>query len=96
MRVFVAGATGAIGRPLLPMLLGAGHQVVGTTRSEAKADAVRQAGADAAVVDAMDRDALAAAVKGARPDVVVNQLTSLPDSLDFRDREALAPTNALR
>lgn len=96
MRVFVAGATGAIGRPLLPMLLGAGHQVVGTTRSEAKADAVRQAGADAAVVDAMDRDALAAAVKGARPDAVINQLTSLPDSLDFRDREALAPTNALR
>lgn len=96
MRVFVAGATGAIGRPLIPMLVGAGHEVAGTTRSESKADAIRRAGAEPVVLDAMDRDALAAAVRDARPEAVINQLTSLPDALDYRDREALAATNALR
>ena len=66
MRVFVAGASGAIGRPLVPKLVAAGHEVTGMTRSEAKAEAIRQAGADAAVVDVFDADALRAAVEEAR------------------------------
>lgn len=96
MRILVAGATGAIGRPLLPLLVEAGHEVVGTTRSQAKADSIREAGAEPVVVNAMDTGALRAAVKAAEPEVVVNQLTALPDALDFRDREALTATNALR
>lgn len=96
MRILLAGATGAIGRPLAPMLVAAGHQVVGTTRSESKAEAIRAAGAEAAVMDALDLDALERVVTDARPDVVVNQLTALPDALDFRDPEALAATNRLR
>jgi 2-alkyl-3-oxoalkanoate reductase len=96
MKVLVAGATGAIGRPLLPLLVEAGHEVVGTTRSQAKADSIREAGAEPVVVNAMDTGALRAAVAAAEPEVVVNQLTALPDALDFRDREALTATNALR
>lgn len=96
MRVLLAGATGAVGRPLLPLLVGAGHEVVGTTRSDAKADAIRAAGAEAAVVDALDPEALRRAVLEARPEVVINQLTALPEALDFRDPESLAATNRLR
>ena len=58
MRVFVAGASGAIGRPLLPRLVAAGHEVTGMTRSPARADEIRAAGAHAAVADVFDRDAL--------------------------------------
>lgn len=96
MKILLAGATGAIGRPLLPLLTEAGHEVVGTTRSEAKAAGVREAGAEAAVVNAMDAEALREVVVAAEPEVVINELTALPDALDFRDREALAATNALR
>jgi nucleoside-diphosphate-sugar epimerase len=96
MRVLVAGASGAVGRPLLPLLVGAGHEVVGTTRSEARAEVIRAARADPVIVDARDTEALRRAVGEARPEVVVNELTSLPDALDFRDREALAATNELR
>ena len=96
MRVLVAGASGAIGRRLIPLLVEAGHEVVGTTRSEAKADSIREAGADAVVLDVTNLDALRREVHRARPDVVVNQLTALPDALDFRDRDALVPTNRLR
>ena len=96
MRVFLAGATGAVGRPLVPMLVEAGHEVVGTTRSERKAAEIRAAGAEAAIVDVLDSEALRAAVNEARPDVVINELTSLPHALDFRDSETLAATNRLR
>jgi nucleoside-diphosphate-sugar epimerase len=96
MRVFVAGASGAIGRPLLPRLIAAGHQVTGTTRSEESAEALRAAGARAAICDALDAEALHAAVTEAAPDVVVNQLTALPDRFDPRDKEIYAPTNRLR
>jgi nucleoside-diphosphate-sugar epimerase len=96
MKIFLAGATGVIGRPLLPLLVEAGYEVVGTTRSEAKADQVRASGGEPAVVNAMDTEALRAAVVAAEPEVVINQLTALPDALDFRDREALSATNALR
>ena len=96
MRVFVAGASGAIGRPLVPKLVAAGHEVTGMTRSEAKAGAIRQAGADAAVVDVFDADAVRAAVEAARAEVVVHELTALPDRLDFRKRDLYEPTNRVR
>jgi nucleoside-diphosphate-sugar epimerase len=96
VKILLAGATGAIGRPLLPLLIEAGHVVVGTTRSEAKAAGIREAGGEAAVVNAMDAEALREVVVAAEPEVVINELTALPDALDFRDREALAATNALR
>jgi nucleoside-diphosphate-sugar epimerase len=78
MRVFVAGATGAIGRPLVRQLLAAGHEVIGMTRREAAADELRTDGADAVVCEVFDRAALDAALAAARPEVVVNELTSLP------------------
>lgn len=75
--VFLAGAAGAIGRSLVPQLLAAGHEVWGTTRSESRARALSAAGAKAVLVDVFDAKALAAAVSGARPDVVIHQLTDL-------------------
>ena len=96
MRVFVAGASGAIGRPLVPRLIAAGHEVTGMTRSEEKAEAVRSAGARAAVVDVFDADALRAAMAEAAPEVVVHQLTALPERMDFRKQELYTATNRLR
>ena len=96
MNVLVAGASGAVGRPLVPMLVEAGHEVVGTTRSEARAEAIRAAGAEPAIVDVHDTEALQKVVAGASPEVVVNELTSLPAELDFRDADALEATNVLR
>jgi 2-alkyl-3-oxoalkanoate reductase len=96
MRVFVAGASGAIGRPLVPKLIAAGHEVTGMTRSEARAEQVRAAGARAAVVDVFDAGALGAAMREAAPEVVVHELTSLPDRLDFRKPDVYEPTNRVR
>jgi 2-alkyl-3-oxoalkanoate reductase len=96
MRVFVAGASGAIGRRLLPQLVAAGHEVTGITRSEERAEAIRAAGARAVICDALDTDALHAAVTGAAPEVVVHQLTALPHRFDPRDKELYASTNRLR
>jgi 2-alkyl-3-oxoalkanoate reductase len=77
MRIFIAGATGAIGKQLVPQLVAAGHEVVGLTRSEAKAEALRAAGAEAVRADGLDRDAVVKAVEGAKPEVVIHQLTAL-------------------
>jgi nucleoside-diphosphate-sugar epimerase len=77
VRVFVTGATGAVGRPLVAQLVEAGHEVVGTTRSKERADDLRTRWVELVVVDALDGDALAAAVRRARPDAVVQQLTAL-------------------
>jgi 2-alkyl-3-oxoalkanoate reductase len=96
MRVFVAGASGAIGRPLVPKLVAAGHEVTGTTRSEERAEAIRAAGATAAVVDVFDAASLRAAVDAARPEALVHELTSLPDRLDFRKEGIYEPTNRVR
>ncbi len=82
MRIFLAGATGAIGRRLVPLLIGAGHTVVGTTRSASKADALQAAGVTPVVVDVFDAPALLTALVGARADVVMHQLTDLPPGLD--------------
>jgi nucleoside-diphosphate-sugar epimerase len=96
MRVFVAGATGAIGRPLVPKLVAAGHEVTGMTRSEERAEGLRRAGARAVVCDALDAEAVRAAVGGARAEAIVHQLTALPDRLDFRDRDLYTATNRVR
>src|SRR5215211_3896814 len=77
MKVLVAGATGALGRQLVPRLVTAGHEVTGTTRTPAKAALLEEWGARAAVLDALDPDAVAAAVAAAEPDVIVHQLTAL-------------------
>lgn len=76
-RVFLAGASGAIGRPLTAMLVAAGHVVTGTTRSAERAAVITAAGARAVVVDILDREALAAALRETRPDVVIHQVTDL-------------------
>jgi nucleoside-diphosphate-sugar epimerase len=96
MRVFVAGASGAIGRPLVPRLVAAGHEVTGTTRSEERAEAIRAAGARAVICDALDADALRAAVVEAAPEVVVHELTALPHRFNPRDKQMYAPTNRVR
>jgi nucleoside-diphosphate-sugar epimerase len=97
MRVFVAGATGAIGRHLVPQLLANGHDVVAMTRSPGKTDALRAAGAYPVVVDGLDRDAVLAAVTGAEPEVVVHQMTAITDFGNPRRIDAeFAPTNELR
>ena len=77
MRVFLAGAGGAIGRRLTPLLVKAGHQVTGTTRSADKAGALRAMGAEPVVVDVFDAEALKRAVAAAKPDAVIHQLTDL-------------------
>ena len=96
MRVFVAGASGAIGRPLIQKLIAAGHEVTGMTRSEAKAEDVRRAGASAAVVDVFDPEALRGGVEEAGAEAVVHELTALPERLDFRREDLYAATNRCR
>jgi nucleoside-diphosphate-sugar epimerase len=96
MRVFVAGASGAIGHPLVPRLVAAGHDVTGTTRSERSAEAIRAAGAGAAIVDALDADALREAVERAAPEAVVHELTALPERFNPRKRDLYDATNRIR
>ena len=97
MRVFVAGATGAIGRPLVAQLVAAGHEVVGTSRSPERARTLRAYGAEPMVLDLLDRAAVVEAVAAARPDAVVHQATALTGLSDFKhfDR-SFAQTNRLR
>jgi nucleoside-diphosphate-sugar epimerase len=96
MRVFVAGATGAIGRQLLPRLVAAGHEVHGMTRSKSKQAMLYELGAVPVIADALDPDQVAEAVGRARPDVIVHELTAI-GALDMRhfDRD-FALTNRLR
>jgi 2-alkyl-3-oxoalkanoate reductase len=97
MKVFVAGATGAIGRILVPQLVAGGHEVVGMTRTPAKKDLVRSLGARPAVADALDPDAVARAVAEAEPEVIVHQLTALSGEFDMRHIDRFfATTNRLR
>jgi 2-alkyl-3-oxoalkanoate reductase len=96
MKVFVAGAGGAIGRPLLPLLVAAGHEVTGTTRSEQRAEAIRATGATPAVVDCLDADALRRAAEAAAPEVIVHELTSLPERFDPRRADIYDATNRVR
>jgi nucleoside-diphosphate-sugar epimerase len=97
MRVFVAGASGAIGRRLVPQLLAAGHEVTGMTRSEASAAELRSAGASAAVVDVFDPAAVRSAMEEARAEVIVHQLTALPSRFDVRKMKGMyEATNRVR
>ena len=97
MKIFVAGATGALGRRLVPLLASNGHTVVGTTRTPSKAEALRAAGATPVVLEALDRDAVIDALTRAEPEVVVHQLTALAGFTDFRKLdEGFAATNRLR
>jgi 2-alkyl-3-oxoalkanoate reductase len=97
MRIFIAGATGAIGRRLVPQLVSRGHSVTGTTRTPGKAESLRAAGATPVVLDALDREAVRAALTRARPEVVVHQLTALDGFTDFRKfDQGFGATNRLR
>jgi nucleoside-diphosphate-sugar epimerase len=97
MRVFVAGATGAVGRRLVPQLLAAGHHVVASTRSESKFDLLWNLGAEPVLVDGLDAAAVGEAVAHAEPDAIIHQMTQLAGQSDLRhfDR-TFATTNALR
>jgi nucleoside-diphosphate-sugar epimerase len=85
MKVFVAGATGVLGRALVPQLVAQGHDLVGMTKSASKQDLVRRLGARPVVADALDPDAVAEAVASAEPDVIVHQLTALSGPMSFRE-----------
>jgi 2-alkyl-3-oxoalkanoate reductase len=97
MRIFVAGAAGAIGRQLVPMLVAAGHQVTGTTRDAERTRVLHELGAEPVVLDALDAAAVREAVGKAAPDVVVHQLTALTGVTATRDfDQQFAATNRLR
>src|ERR671911_2882860 len=96
MRVFVAGATGAIGKQLVPRLVAAGHEVHGMTRSESKQAMLDELGAVPVVADALDPDQVADAVGKARPDVIVHQLTALAGVSMRNLKRGAALTNRLR
>jgi nucleoside-diphosphate-sugar epimerase len=97
MRVFVAGATGALGTQLVPQLVANGHEVVGMTRTASKQQALRAMGARPVVADALDPDAVARVVAEAEPEVIVHQLTALSGRLDLRRPDRFfAMTNRLR
>ena len=97
MKVFVAGATGALGKQLVPMLVEAGHEVTGMSRSESKRGEIEALGAKPAIADALDAEAVAAAVGEAEPDVIVHELTAISGDMDFkRLEEGFELTNRLR
>jgi nucleoside-diphosphate-sugar epimerase len=97
MRIFVAGATGAVGRRLVPLLVSNGHEVVGLTRTPGKAETIRALGAQAAVADGLDAESIRGAVVSARPDIIVHEMTDLRGASDLRafDR-SFAKSNRLR
>lgn len=97
MKIFIAGASGAIGSQLVPQLVARGHEVVGTTRSAAKTGTLRALGAEPVILDALDPDSVADVVAKAEPEVIVHQLTALSGPPSFRAaKRAAAATNRLR
>jgi 2-alkyl-3-oxoalkanoate reductase len=97
MRVFVTGATGALGRHLVPGLVAAGHEVTATTRTPGKTGQLRQAGAVPVVLDGLDREAVIEAVLAAAPEVIMHQMTALSAMRSLRNPDKLfAVTNELR
>lgn len=94
MKIFLAGATGVIGRRLLPLLIRAGHKVAGTTRSADNARMLQSAGATPVVVDVYNAARLARAMRGVAPDVVIHQLTDLPDVANAVPRAESTARNA--
>lgn len=95
MKVFLAGASGAVGRRLVPKLVTAGHEVTGMTRSESSAAAIRSAGAAAVTCDVFDGDRLIEVMREASPEVVIHEMTALPESFDVRKID-YEPTNRIR
>ncbi len=97
MKVFVAGATGAIGKRLVPQLLASGHEVIAMTRSPKNAEPLRAAGAQVAIADALDPSAVMQALTKARPEVVIHQLTALTGAKNYKEfDQEFALTNRLR
>lgn len=97
MRVFVAGGAGALGGHLVPRLVAEGHEVAATTRSSAKLSMIRSWGATAMVMNGLDRESVRDAVRAARPEVIVHQMTSLAGMSNLRNFDrAFASTNRLR
>ena len=97
VRVFVAGASGAVGSRLVRLLVSAGHSVVGLTHTPNKAVAIRAAGAEPAIADALNRAAVVEAVATAKPDVIVHEMTSLSAANDLRKfDQSFTLTNRLR
>jgi nucleoside-diphosphate-sugar epimerase len=97
MRVFVTGATGALGRYLVPLLVAAGHEVTATTRTSGKVAQLREMGAAPAVLDGLDGEAVMVAVRAAAPEVIVHEMTALAGMKSLRNPDKLfAATNELR
>jgi nucleoside-diphosphate-sugar epimerase len=96
MRVFLAGATGVIGNPLVPQLLQAGHEVTAMTRSVLRAAHLEAVGAHPVVCDVFDVDGVRAAMAGASPDAVLHQLTALPARLDWENQSLFDQNNRVR
>jgi 2-alkyl-3-oxoalkanoate reductase len=97
MRVFAAGATGALGQHLVPALVTAGHQVTATTRTPGKVAQLREVGTEPVVIDGLDREAVIAAVRAALPEVIVHEMTALADMRSLRRPDkTFAVTNELR
>ncbi len=97
MRVFLAGASGAIGKPLIAVLVKAGHEVIGMTRSPHKRELVESLGAKHVAADALDSKAVMREIQAAQPDVIIHEMTAIPQALNFRRfDEQFALTNRLR
>jgi len=97
MKIFLAGATGAIGKRLLPMLVSAGHNVTATTQHADKMMSIHSAGATPLRVDALNKEEVLAAVRKAQPEIIIHQLTAIPPTLDLRHfDQAFELTNRLR
>jgi nucleoside-diphosphate-sugar epimerase len=96
MRVFLAGATGVIGTPLVAQLLNAGHEVTAMTRSVLRAAQLEAVGADPVVCDVFDADGVRAAMAAASPEAVIHQLTALPPRLNWADPDVFGPNNRVR
>ena len=97
MKVLVIGATGAVGLPLVSQLVERGHAVVGTSRTQERAETLRRLGAEPAVLDVLDREAVRRLVLETEPDAIVHEATALADDIDLkRFAETFAPTNRLR
>src|SRR5919201_385597 len=93
MKIFVAGGTGAIGRPLIEQLLARGHRLAALTRSREKAQALTNEDVEPAIADVFDADAVRTVVSRARPEVVIEQLTALPRTYTRESLKAAAPIN---
>jgi nucleoside-diphosphate-sugar epimerase len=91
MKIFVAGGTGAIGRPLLNQLLTGGYNVVAMTRSQERAQSLAAQGVEPAIADVFDADSVKAAIAHAQPEVVIEQLTALPKTYSRESMSAAGP-----